>query len=160
MVQRPARPPLRMVAATAAGATLAIALVAGLTEATDESFLLASFGASTMLLFGLPDSALAQPRNVVGGQVVGMAAGLAVHELGDAWWSASLGVGLAIAVMMLTGTMHPPAASNPILVYLTAPAWSALLLPTFVGAVLIVAVATIYHRVVRPAVRYPAYWWA
>jgi CBS-domain-containing membrane protein len=57
---------------------------------------------------------------------------------------ASIGVGLAIAAMMLTDTVHPPAGANPIVVALTQPGVSFLVVPVLLGATLIVTVSRIY----------------
>lgn len=56
------------------GAFLAILLLAGLNSVLEQSelhfqLLVASFGASAVLVFGVPDSKLAQPCNLVGQQV-------------------------------------------------------------------------------------------
>jgi CBS-domain-containing membrane protein len=76
---------------------------------------------------------------------------------GPHWWSVALSVGTAIALMMLTRTVHPPAGSNPVIVFLTQPSWSFLLFPTLVGTLILVAVALIYNNATRDA-RYPKYW--
>ena len=77
--------------------------------------------------------------------------------LGPHWWSLALSVGTAIALMMLTRTVHPPAGSNPVIVFLSQPTWSFLLFPTLLGAVVLVAVALIYNNATRDA-KYPKYW--
>ena len=56
------------------GAFLAILLLAGLDSVLEHSelhfqLLVASFGASAVMVFGVPDSKLAQPCNLVGQQV-------------------------------------------------------------------------------------------
>jgi CBS-domain-containing membrane protein len=76
---------------------------------------------------------------------------------GPQWWSVAIAVGTAIAVMMLTRTVHPPAGSNPVIVFLGNPSWSFLLFPTLIGAVVIVLVALVYNNLSREA-RWPKYW--
>ncbi len=74
--------------------------------------------------------------------------GLAVYALlGATPWSLGLGVGLAIALMELTGTLHPPAGADPIVAIMAKAGWSFLLSPVLAGAVLIVASAFVYHRI-------------
>ena len=46
--------------------------------------------------------------------------------------------------MMLTDTVHPPAGANPIVVALTQPGVSFLVVPVLLGATLIVTVSRIY----------------
>ena len=133
-------------------------IVAALSEGVDELLILGSFGATCVLLFGFPDVPFSQPRNIVGGHVLSTFCGLlAVEVLGVHWWTAAIAVAAAIAAMMATRLVHPPAGSNPVIVYLTAPAWDFLLLPTLVGAVIVVIVGLVYLNATR-AQSYPAYW--
>ena len=76
---------------------------------------------------------------------------------GPCWWGMALAAGTAIALMMATRTVHPPAGSNPVIVYLTHPAWSFLLFPTLCGALLVLLVALFYNNLTRSE-RYPKYW--
>ena len=46
-------------------------------------------------------------------------------------------------------TLHPPAGSNPNILFLTAPRWSFLQFPSQLGAVTMVLVALAYHRAMR-----------
>lgn len=140
------------------GGVLAIATVAALTDAMSTVLLLGSFGASCVLVFGYPDVPFSQPRNVVAGHVFSSAIGLVfLHLFGPTWWAVALAVGTAIAVMMVTRTVHPPAGSNPVIVFLSQPGWGFLLFPTLLGALVIVCVALAYNNATRSA-RYPKYW--
>jgi CBS-domain-containing membrane protein len=139
------------------GGVIAIALVAGLSDAVDELFVIGSFGATCVLVFGFPDAPFSQPRNVVAGHFLCTLTGLVFLEIDSSWWTAALAVGVAIIVMMATRTVHPPAGSNPVIVVLGAPGWDFLFLPTLFGAVLIVMVALVYLNLTRES-RYPAYW--
>ena len=154
----PARASARNIALAGLGGFLAISVAAGLAYAAATPLVLGSFGATCVLVFGYPDAPFSQPRNVVFGHVLSSAIGLAcLALLGPHWWTAGIATGAAIAVMMLTRTVHPPAGSNPVIVFLTQPAWSFLLLPTLVGALLLVVVALFYNNLVREQ-RYPSYW--
>lgn len=64
---------------------------------------------------------------------------------------------IRVALMMMTRTVHPPAGSNPVIVFLTQPEWSFLFFPTLVGSFALVAVALVYNNVTRKA-NYPKYW--
>lgn len=57
----------------------------------------------------------------------------------------------------LTRTVHPPSGSNPVIVFLTQPTWGFLLLPTLVGALVLVIVALVYNNASRDT-RYLKYW--
>lgn len=140
------------------GGCLAIASVALLAESLSVTLILGSFGASCVLLFGFPDAPFSQPRNVIVGHVLSSFVGLAILTIfGAHSWSLALAVGTAIALMMLTRTVHPPAGSNPVIVFLTKPAWGFLLYPTLFGAIILVLIALIYLNATRAA-KYPKYW--
>ena len=141
------------------GGVLAIVATAGLAENLDAALILGSFGASCVLIFGYPDVPFSQPRNIVGGHFLSSLIGLVfLYAFGPTWWSVALAVGTAIALMMVTRTVHPPAGSNPVIIYLAQPAWSFLITPTLAGALILVIVAAIYNNMSREA-RYPKYWW-
>jgi HPP family/Protein of unknown function (DUF3892) len=111
------------------------------------NLLIAPFGASCVLVFAIPQSPLAQPRNVIGGHLISTAAGLSVFGLsGQTPLAFALGVGLAIAAMLLTGTVHPPAGADPIVVILAGASWSFLFVPVLVGTVCIVLLGVGFHR--------------
>lgn len=74
-----------------------IFLLAEVTARFEAGLLIAPFGASCVLVFGLPQSPLAQPRSVIGGHVVSTVMGLLVFSfLGSTALAFGLGVGLAI----------------------------------------------------------------
>ena len=156
--QLPAQPSTKSVALAWLGGVLAIAAVAALTDFLSVALVLGSFGASCVLVFGYPDVPFSQPRNVVAGHVISSLVGLIfLAVFGPHWWAVALAVGTAIALMMLTRTVHPPAGSNPVIVFLTQPAWGFLLFPTLVGALVVVAVALVYNNATRDG-KYPKYW--
>jgi len=140
------------------GGFIAIAVIAGLFESTAWPLVLGSFGASCVLVFGFPEVPFSQPRNVVIGHFLSSLSGLVFISLfGPHWWSVALAVGTAIALMMMTRTVHPPAGSNPVIIYLLLPGWSFLVTPTLLGSLLLVLVALLYNNATREA-RYPKYW--
>ena len=154
----PPQPSLKSAALAWVGGFLAIAAIALLTDHLAVALVLGSFGASCVLVFGFPDVPFAQPRNVIAGHFLSSLIGLVfLAAFGPHWWSVAPAVGTSIAAMMLTRTAHPPAGSNPVIVYLTQPDWSFLLFPTLVGAIVIVAVALIYNNATREGA-YPKYW--
>ena len=154
----PPRAAGKAVALAFVGGFLAIAVIVLLAQGMHLALVLGSFGASCVLVFGYPDVPFSQPRNVVLGHLVSTLVGLAfLHLCGPAWWSVALAVGSAIAAMMLARIVHPPAGSNPVIVFLMQPAWDFALFPTLAGAVVLVGVALVYHNVTREP-RWPKYW--
>lgn len=132
-----------------AGAVVAISAVAYLAN-LQSLLLLGSFGASALLLFALPEVPLSQPRNVVGGHMLASAIAAGCLALfGPQWWAVGLATGLAVGGMMATRTLHPPAGSNAIIVFLAKPSLGLLLGSTFAGVLLLLGIASVYHRTSR-----------
>lgn len=149
-------PALREALVAGVGGTLAIATLALCGSAVHTLLIVAPFGASCVLLFAVPASPLAQPRNVIGGHLLSTVLGLvAVALLGPSPTAMAVGVGLAIAAMRLTGTLHPPAGADPIVVALTNAPWWFFAAPVTAGATILVLCAMLYHRYISRS-NYPA----
>jgi CBS-domain-containing membrane protein len=154
----PPRASFKQIGLAGMGGAVAIGTVAGLATVSQQPLVLGSFGASCVLLFGFPESPFSQPRNVVFGHVLSSLVGLLAQKfLGAHWWTVALAAGSALALMMLTRTVHPPAGSNPVIVHLAQPDWSFLLLPTAAGALLLVLIAAVYLNTTQKNA-YPKYW--
>jgi CBS-domain-containing membrane protein len=154
----PRAPSLRFSLASLVGATIAIGLTGWLSHASGLPWLMASFGASCVLVFGLPDSPLSQPRNIVGGHLLTAAIGLLVLvTLGNAWWAGALAVGLALFGMQQTRTVHAPAGANPLIVLAAQPSLDFLVFPVLIGSLVIVGVAWLVNNL-RKRGSYPLYW--
>lgn len=140
------------------GGFISILALALLTTTTSTPWLMAPFGASCVLAFGVWNAPLSQPRNIIGGHLVATFVGLVIyHSFGSNPWALGVAVGLAIALMMLTKTTHPPAGADPIVVILGAAPWSYILTPVLIGSLLIVAVALIVNNLRSNRV-YPTFW--
>lgn len=118
-----------------------------------STWMIASMGASAVLVFAVPASPLAQPWSVVGGNIVSAAVGVAVvHVAPDPVLGGGIAVGLAIAMMSLFRCLHPPGGGTaliPVLAGVAQPAadWVFPLLPVALNAMLLVGVAWCFHRV-------------
>jgi CBS-domain-containing membrane protein len=129
--------PLAVLLAGLAAAAMIYALLQ-LQSASHLAWIIPSFGASCALVFGVPDSPFARPASVIGGHLVSSLVGLVVMAaLGHGPLAMAVGVGCAIAAMMVTRTMHPPAGGDPLIVIATAAAPTFLLTPVLVGTIAI-----------------------
>ncbi len=156
--QRPVRLPLTTSLVAGLGALIAIGALSYLTQVTNAPTLMAPFGASCFLLFALPDSPLAQPRHLVFGHMIAMTIGILIAQnVGTGWVEMAFAVGLAVAVMQVTGTGHAPAGANPIIALTVAPDWNFLFFPTAIGVAILLVVALLFNNL-RSGVRYPVYW--
>ena len=118
------------------------------------------FGATAVLVFAAPAAPFSQPRNVVGGHLIAGLTGIVVYTLfkESAWWTLGLANGIAIALMVATKTVHPPAGATsllPVLGAITNLDW--LLSPVLVGCLIFLVVGILYNNVWAKR-KYPAFW--
>lgn len=140
-------PALGEMALAGGGVFVGLSSVALLAVLSGQPWLLGSFGASCVLLFGFPNVPFSQPRNVIGGHVLCAAVGLLFLWLfGFSWWALAAAGAVATMLMLATQTVHPPAGSNPVIVFLSDPGWFFLLLPTLFGVLALVFLAKIHAR--------------
>lgn len=154
-------------------AYVGLGCVSSLSVPHSAPFLIGSFGASAVLLFATPQSPLAQPRNVLGGHVLSALVGVSVvyvmgAVLGDIGGDftnlhlvlgASLAVSLAIALMFLTGTLHPPGGATALIAVIGGEPIHSLgywyvLTPTLSGACILVFMTCLLSKL-TPSSPYP-----
>src|SRR5712671_8152273 len=140
------------------GAALAIGGMEWLSAASHFPLVIIPFATSIVLVIGSPEAEPAQPRALVGGHLVTALVGFAVLKLtGPQAWAAAAAVGLSILAMYVTGTFHPPAGINPLLVVSGNLPWTFLFAPVLAGAVLLTAFSYLWHRWVRGQ-KWPQRW--
>ncbi len=115
--------------------------------------MVAALGATTFIVFGIPNSKAAEPRRVIGGHVVGLAVAsiftLALRYFGlqDIAFGRGLiyisivaaAVGVAMFIMAITGTQHPPAAGSTF--GLVASGWEYGTVAFVIGCTIILSIA-------------------
>ena len=134
------------------GGTVSIFTLLQLSQISGHLWIMAPFGASCVLLYAAASSPLAQPRNVILGHVIAACVGLVFLKfLSVTALSIAAAVGLAIALMQLFKCIHPPAGANPLVILLTAQHtaydWDFLIFPVLSGAVLLVLIAKLIHKI-------------
>ena len=140
-----------------AGAVLGISLTGVITSllvphAPYLPYIVAPMGASSVLLFAVPSSPLAQPWSVVGGNILSALVGVAAsHHFDNLLLATGVGTALAIVAMSLTRCLHPPGGavalsavllnhSTPNLGYMYA------LSPVGLNSIVLRSIAFVYHR--------------
>jgi CBS-domain-containing membrane protein len=132
------------------GAALAIGGMEWLSRTSHTPLIIIPFATSIVLVIGSPDAEPAQPRALIGGHLVATVVGLVMLWVtGPQAWSAAVAVGLAVVAMYISGTFHPPAGINPLLVVSNSLPWSFLLAPVLIGVLLLTGFAYLWHRWVR-----------
>jgi len=83
----------------------------------DNIFLIGSFGASSVLIYGVINSPMAQPRNLIGGHLICALVGVSIHKLfpAEVWLTSALSVSLSIVLMQITKTLHPPGGATALI---------------------------------------------
>ena len=89
----------------------------------------ASIGSTAFVIFALPKSITAAPRNVIGGNLVGLLTGSICSLIPQPIYvvtlvAYALAVGLSIFIMVVTDTEHPPASGLALGVAITGFSWS------------------------------------
>lgn len=141
------------------GSFIAIALIGYFTKTYDNLLIMGSFGASCVLLFGFSKSPFSQPRNVILGHFISSLIGLLfLHFVGNDYISMALALALSISLMIVTRTVHPPAGSNPIIIFLFEASWDYLIFPTLIGSIILVIVSLFYNNLYKNR-NYPQYWY-
>lgn len=121
----------------ALGIALAMLVARLLPGAAASAWLVAPVGASAVLVLALPASPLAQPWPVLGGSLVAMLVGLAVHALVPApELAAPLALCLALVAMSLARCLHPPGGACALLGALGHAALLPLLMVNLLGLLL------------------------
>jgi CBS domain-containing membrane protein len=129
-------------------------LVCGLVMGQDPHFplIVAPIGASAVLLFAVPASPLAQPWSIVGGNTISAFVGVTVAMLvQDPTLAIGLAVALAILVMSLTRSLHPPGGATALTAVIGGAAvarsgfWFPLV-PIAINSLILVALGMLFHR--------------
>ncbi|TCD64639.1 hypothetical protein EIP91_003841 [Steccherinum ochraceum] len=131
--------------------------------------IIASYGASAVLVYGAIDSPLAQPRALVCGHFLSALTGVCVAKLFETmhdkphleevrWLAGSVAASAAVVVMQITETTHPPAGATALLAAVNQPVYELgwYYLPIILlSSSLMLTVALIINNIQR---RYPVFW--
>ncbi len=129
-------------------ASIVIGILAYLTLETSLGvWLMFSFGATVFIVFVLYDLETAQPKNVFFGHLISVLVGIIFNEIiGFSFFSLGLSVGSAVVLMVYFKVMHPPAASNPLVVLFSDVSFEYILFPVISGTILIIFLSIIINR--------------
>jgi CBS domain-containing membrane protein len=125
------------------------------------SLLVASMGASAVLLFAVPHGPLSQPWPLVGGHLLSAVIGVTCYQLvPDIFIAGALAVALAIAAMHYLDCIHPPGGATALTAVAGGTAthtlgYTYVIAPVLLNVVIILLVA-IFVNLPFPWRRYPA----
>jgi CBS-domain-containing membrane protein len=149
------------------GSFIGIGIIAYLQSQTlpksDVIYLIGSFGASSVLIYGVIQSPLAQPRNLIGGHLVSAVIGVTVQKLVPdiLWITAPLAVSLSIVLMQITKTLHPPGGATALIAVtgsneLKNLGYGYVFSPVLVGTLILLLVALLFNNITSNR-QYPVY---
>lgn len=128
----------------------------------ENVFLIGSFGASSVLVYGAIQSPLSQPRNLVGGHLISAIAGVAMHKVFPdiIWLAAPLAVSFSIILMQITKTLHPPGGATALIAVIGTEKIKEIgfwyvLSPVLTGSLILLFVALIFNNMTKNRV-YPS----
>ncbi len=142
-------------------AVLLLILITGaFLDLPKASALIASMGASAVLLFAVPHGQLSQPWPVIAGHGISALVGVACGRwIGSPPLAAACAVGISITLMHHLKCIHPPGGATALTAVIGGEAIHALgfhfvLLPVIINATMIVGVAILFNLAFRWR-RYP-----
>ena len=145
--------------ASGISAALVIGVLAFLTLRTSAGvWLMFSFGATVFIVFVLYNLETAQPKSIFFGHLVSVLVGIIFNEtIGFSIYSLGLSVGVAVALMVYLKVMHPPAASNPLVVLFTDVSFDFVLFPVITGTIVIILMSVFINKIILKR-NYPTKW--
>ena len=120
---------------------------------SDNLFLVGSFGATSVLIYGVINSPLAQPRNVIGGHLICAIVGVTFNYLfTQSWLAAALAVSVSIVLMQVTKTLHPPGGATALIAIIGSDRIQSLgylyvLSPILSGIIVLLTVALFFNNI-------------
>ena len=140
------------------GSFFGIAALAYLSIASGYPVIAAPFGAAAVLVFAVPNSPLAQPRNLIFGNLIGgVISVLMVTLFGSGAWVMALSVATAIKVMQLTKSLHPPGGAVALVGVLSNATWDFILTPVLAGSIILLFCTFAFNNIM-PERSYPKHW--
>lgn len=138
-------------------ATIVVFAVLMTLSIDNEAVIIASIGATTFLVFAMPNNVTARARAIIGGHLTGLLCGLAVaamptpfffsHVIAEMFWYA-VAVGLTMFIMVVFDVEHAPACGTAMGVAIVGFSWD-VVLTVIVSAVLLAVIHVTFRRYLR-----------
>ena len=122
-------------------------------EAEGMPMVLASTGASAMLVLGIPHSPVSQPWPIVGGHMISAFIGMTAYYLvPNPILASSLAIGIAMLAMHFSGCMHPPGGATAVTAVIGGAAVHELgyyfvVVPVFFNSIILLSIAMATGRI-------------
>jgi len=124
--------------------------------------MVASMGASSVLLFAVPHGPMSQPWPVIGSHLVAACVGVSMSYLfSDPIWMAAAAISITIFLMYHLGCLHPPGGATSLIAVVgvysgVEVGYEFVLFPVLANLLVLMLVAIVFNNL-QPKRRYPAY---
>ena len=131
-------------------------------QGTSSYLIVASMGASAVLLFAVPHGPLSQPWPVIGGHLISASIGISCARfIPDVFIAAPLAVGIAVGAMYYFHCIHPPGGATALSAVVGGYevqqlGYQYILTPVLINVIAIISVAFIFNYFFKWR-RYPVY---
>jgi len=132
-------------------------------KGNDAVYLIGSFGASSVLVYGIIQSPFSQPRNLVGGHLISALVGVTIHKIVPdiIWIAAPMAVSFSIILMQITKTLHPPGGATALIAIIGSDkikslGYMYLFSPVLIGVLILLFTALIFNNM-TPSRTYPSH---
>jgi CBS-domain-containing membrane protein len=179
----PYPPPISLISIVQSfvGSFLGILAIAGINsflilDNSDKVFLIGSFGAQAVILYGTPNTPVAQPYNCIVGNVLSAFVGVSCYKIATAYdadddtsfgfvAASALAVSISTALMLYTRSIHPPGGATALIAVIGSErvhdlGYTYIIWPTLLGSLLNVFMAILLNNLNGKDKNkvYPRYW--
>jgi CBS-domain-containing membrane protein len=131
-------------------------------QGTAAYLIVASMGATAVLLFAVPHGPLSQPWSVIGGHLISAVIGVSCAKfIPDPFLAAPMAVGIAVGAMYYLHCIHPPGGATALSAVVASSeiqqlGYQFVLTPVLINVIAIISVAVIFNYLFHWR-RYPSY---
>ncbi|MGL6344158.1 MAG: HPP family protein [Waterburya sp.] len=131
------------------GSFIGIATLAYWSIVSGYPLIAAPFGAAAVLVFAVPESPLAQPRNLIIGNFIGAIVSVAMVFLFDSEpWVMALAVATAIKLMQMTKTLHPPGGAVALVGVMSEAGVDFIFTPVLLGSIILLFCTLAFNNLI------------
>jgi CBS-domain-containing membrane protein len=142
---------------SATGGLIAMTMISIIAIYLGYPMVLGPIAASSLLIFGAHNGPFSQPRQIIGGHLIASFASLTIWDVfGRSYFTMGITLAVVIILIVLTNTIHPPAAASAIVAINTGAGWG-FIMSILLCSTLLVLFSVLYNNLFESR-QYPKYW--
>jgi CBS-domain-containing membrane protein len=142
---------------SAIGGLVAMSIMSIIAIYLGYPMVLGPVGASCLLIFGAHNVPFSQPRNIIGGHLLATFSSVAIWDIfGRSFLTIGITLAIVIILMVVTNTIHPPAAASAVVAINTGAGWG-FITSMLLCSVLLVLMSLLYNNLFQSR-QYPKHW--